>query len=143
MKRQINPISLLLYLVVLLALVYLVFSFAVPSGGELSYSQVLDLFESQDVRSFSLTADGNLTLELYSQGEGSRVRASIGDVEQFHEDLDTYIASQYAGGVLVSYDYPPEPGRFKDPAQGITDGKADGDPGLAHTGGIAERHAYA
>ena len=103
----------LLYVLVLFLLLFLVFG---PLGGSqgssLTYAQVLDLFQDQDVRRFSLTADGELTMELYSLGSEEVVTAEIGDVEQFHADLDETIARQYEDGVLTDYDYPPADDSF-------------------------------
>ena len=113
MKRQVNPVSLLLYLMVLILLLFLAFNtFDADQGGSLTYAQVLDLFADQDVRQFSLTPEGQLTMELYSKGADQLVTAQIGDVEQFHTDLDAAIAQQYQDGVLTDYNYPPADNSF-------------------------------
>ena len=107
MKRQ-NPIGGLIYAVILFLLIFLVGGvFDAPAGEQVSYAQVLELFESGDVRIFSLSADGTLSMELYSKGEEAVTTAKIGSVEQFHEDLDETIRRQAADGTLVDYDYPP------------------------------------
>ena len=107
MKRQ-NPIGGLIYAVILFLLIFLVGGvFDAPAGEQVSYAQVLELFESGDVRIFSLSADGTLSMELYSKGEEAVTTAKIGSVEQFHEDLDETIHRQAADGTLVDYDYPP------------------------------------
>lgn len=113
MKRQVNPVSLLLYLMVLILLLFLAFNtFDADQGGSLTYAQVLDLFADQDVRQFSLTPEGQLTMELYSKGADQLVMAQIGDVEQFHTDLDAAIAQQYQDGILTDYNYPPADNSF-------------------------------
>ena len=105
MKRQ-NPMGMIVYLAILaLLLLTLSSAFDRSAGDGLSYAQVLELFESGQVRSFSLRADGALTMELSGQEE--RAAAQIGDVEQFHKDLDEVIARSAADGTLVDYDYPP------------------------------------
>ena len=107
MKRQ-NPIGGLIYAVILFLLIFLVGGvFDAPAGEQVSYAQVLELFESGDVRQFSLSGDGALTMELYSKGEDSVTTARIGSVEQFRADLDEIIEAQSADGTLVDYDYPP------------------------------------
>ena len=107
MKRQ-NPIGGLIYAVILFLLIFLVGGvFDAPAGEQVSYAQVLELFENGDVRIFSLSADGTLSMELYSKGEEAVTTAKIGSVEQFHEDLDETIRRQAADGTLVDYDYPP------------------------------------
>ena len=76
---------------------------------QLSYSEVLDLFETEQVESFVLEGS-TLTLTLRdADSNTSSPYAKIGDTETFHKDLDALIAEQSAGGVLTSYDYLPEP----------------------------------
>ena len=107
MKRQ-NPIGGLIYAVILFLLLFLVSGFfEAPAGDRVSYARMLELFEAGDVRTFSLSGDGSLSMELYSKGEGSVTTAKIGSVDQFHADLDAVIAAQSADGTLVDYDYPP------------------------------------
>jgi len=108
LKQQRNPLGMLLYLGILLLLLFSVSGLLTGGqSGDLSYAAVLDLFEAEDVRQFSLSADGELIMELYSKGEGALASARIGSVEQFHADLDSLIASQSEAGILVDYDYPP------------------------------------
>jgi len=108
LRQQRNPFGMMLYLGILLLLLFSITDFLNPAPAEtLSYADVLELFEAEDVRQFSLSADGDLVMELHSKGEDELAYASIGSVEQFHADLDTLIAHQSADGTLVDYDYPP------------------------------------
>ena len=108
MKKQMNPMGMLAYLGVLVLLLLVLSQVLIPSAGDqLTYAQVVELFEAGDVRKFSLTSDGDLTMELYSKGEGQTASASIGSTEQFHQDLDSLIRRQAADGTLEDYDYPP------------------------------------
>ena len=108
MKQQRNPAGMLAYLGLLLILLFSVTNLFSPDLTEsLSYADVLALFEAEDVRQFSLSADGNLVMELYSKGESDPAYASIGSVDQFHTDLDKLIDQQSRDGILVDYDYPP------------------------------------
>ncbi len=106
MKRQRNPVGVLIYVGILLLLLFFV-SNSLLSGQDdsLSHAEVLQLFEKEDVRQFTLSADGQLVLELYSKGEGELVFTRIGSVEQFHTDLDALIAAQSEAGVLKDYNY--------------------------------------
>ncbi|MBP3634373.1 MAG: ATP-dependent zinc metalloprotease FtsH [Oscillospiraceae bacterium] len=72
----------------------------------LSYADVLEIFRSEDVKSFTLSAEGELTMQIHSGDE--ILRAEIGDVDLFHEDLDELIDAQYEAGVLEDYHYLPE-----------------------------------
>ena len=103
-----KPLGGLIYVLVLLILFAVVTQlFSLGGGDELPYSQVLSYFETGSVRSFTLSADGALSMKVTEGGEEKTVATHIGDVEQFHADLDETIKAQHAGGILESYDYPP------------------------------------
>ena len=108
MKRQMKPLGGLVYVLVLLILFAVVTQlFSLGGGDELPYSQVLSYFETGSVRSFTLSADGALSMKVTEGGEEKTVATHIGDVEQFHADLDETIKAQHDSGMLESYDYPP------------------------------------
>ena len=108
MKRQMKPLGGLVYVLVLLLIFAVVTQlFSLGGGDELPYSQVLSYFETGSVRSFTLSADGALSMKVTEGGEEKTVATHIGDVDQFHADLDETIKAQHAGGILESYDYPP------------------------------------
>ena len=99
----------LLFLVVVAVLVLVVGRLTSSPAKQLSYSEVLDLFETEQVESFVLEGS-TLTLTLRdADANTSSPYAKIGDTETFHKDLDALIAEQSAGGILTSYDYLPEP----------------------------------
>ena len=100
--------TILLVAVLALVLVVLSSSLLTQNGSRLAYSDVLDLFENEQVESFVLQGD-TLTLTLYgSEAEqAGTATAKIGDIETFHKDLDETIAAQSAAGVLKSYNYLP------------------------------------
>ena len=107
MKKQLNPMGMLAYLAVMVVVLLLSRVLTPAAEQQLTYAQVLEVFDAGDVRKFSLSADGELTMELYSKGEGQTVEASIGSTEQFHQDLDGLIHQQSSDGTLEDYDYPP------------------------------------
>ena len=108
MKKQVNPLSIGLYVLVLVLMLGLLGNlFAGSRRNQLTYAQVLDLFAQKDVQEFSLDGDGNLAMQLHSQKEGQLVYADIGSVEQFHQDLDDLIHAQKAEHIIEDYDYPP------------------------------------
>ena len=108
MKRQMKPLGGLVYVLVLLLIFAVVTQlFSLGGGDELPYSQVLSYFETGSVRSFTLSADGALSMKVTEGGEEKTVATHIGDVDQFHADLDETIKAQHAGGILESYDYSP------------------------------------
>ena len=110
MKRR-NPIGAIIYLVILVLLLSTLLGQFGRTGEEaLSYAQVVEIFRSEDVKEFTLSAEGVLTMELHSSSEP--VFAEIGDVDLFHADLDDLIDSQYEAGILKDYNYLPEDTSF-------------------------------
>ena len=106
MKKQFHPTGGLIYLAVVVALLFLTSNFLAGGlGTQPSYAQILEYFETEDVRNFTLSKDGTLTMELYSKGAEELVTAKVGDVEQFHKDLDALIQQQSEDEILVDYNY--------------------------------------
>ena len=74
------------------------------------YSQVLSLFDQEQVRSFVVKGD-SLTLYLNSPYEGkTTLSTALGDPDAFRRELGDTIREQTASGVLESYDFLPEQG---------------------------------
>ncbi len=107
MKQHKSPLNILPLLLIILLLASFFWNPLSGSEQPLSYAQVLALFEAEDVRVFSLSADGDLALQLHSGKENEILSAKIGSVEQFHADLDETIRSQHEAGILEDYHYPP------------------------------------
>ena len=100
--------TILLVAVLALVLVVLSSSLLTQNGSRLAYSDVLDLFENEQVESFVLQGDTlTLTLNGSDAEQAGTATAKIGDIETFHKDLDETIAAQSAAGVLKSYNYLP------------------------------------
>ena len=110
MTQQPKTLRLLLLLFVLVLIFASVSSsfFGADRAASLAYSDVLDLFEQEQVESFVLTGN-SLSLHLREEKNGSKdVSVKLGDVETFHADLDETIAQQKASGTLKSYNYLPD-----------------------------------
>ncbi len=71
------------------------------------YSDIRDLFESEQVQSFTLTGD-TLCLTLREPDEtGSTIRTfEIASFSVFYQDFNDLVTEQYEQGILESYDYP-------------------------------------
>ncbi len=70
-----------------------------------TYSEVVELFESQQVESFSI-AGTELTMKLREPYEGNRELTKVLlDVDQFVADLGDTIRAQKEAGILTEYDY--------------------------------------
>ena len=70
-----------------------------------TYSEVVELFENQQVESFSI-AGTELTMTLREAYEGKReLTKTLLDVDQFVADLGETIRQQKEAGILTEYDY--------------------------------------
>ncbi|MCD7749400.1 MAG: ATP-dependent zinc metalloprotease FtsH [Oscillospiraceae bacterium] len=92
-----------LILVVLLATVYSLTG--TSTTVTVTYSEVIDLFDNQQVESFVVSGD-DLYLYLREPYEGvTEIVKTLRDVNQFNEDLGDTIKEQKAAGILTEYDY--------------------------------------
>ena len=101
-------ISILLYVVILaLAFSWMLGIFG-NSGSDLTYSQILEQFELENVRSF-VVQDNYIYLELYAPYKGElSVSASLSDVGRFRDEMWELIQSQKENGILQTYDFLPD-----------------------------------
>ncbi len=93
------------YALVLVLLLATVFSFTnTNKAAELSYSQIIDLFEDKQVESFVISGN-ELYLYLREPYEGhTEISRNLRDVDQFYADLGDLIRQQKDSGVLTEYD---------------------------------------
>ena len=104
MKKR-RPISIFIYLAVLALIFWLALELFSGAGNAIAYSEVVKLFENEQVKSFVLE-DEKLHLELYSAYNGkTSVTTGIADATVFRQELGELIEKQYASGVLQSYDF--------------------------------------
>ena len=74
---------------------------------DLSYSQIVDLFEQEQVKSF-VVKDKTITLELHNPYQGStKLTCNMADAESFRQEMWSILQAQTASGVLESYDFKP------------------------------------
>ena len=107
-NRRIIPI--IIYAVVLV----LVFSWTTglfsQKSATLSYSQVVELFRDEQVKSF-VVKDQTITMELRSPINGqSTVTTTLADPQSFRLEMNDLLQSQSQSGALQSYDFVPEKG---------------------------------
>ena len=98
-------------LVVYVAALVLVFSWvsslAVPKTNAIPYSEVVELLQQEQVKSF--TVKGNtITLELRTPYNGkTQIQTELAQPESFRQEMEELLKEQYASGVLTSYDFQP------------------------------------
>ncbi len=89
------------YVIILLFLVVLVTALLqTQNESTVTYSQVVDAFESEKVTSFTIT-DGNLQAKLK---DNSVLEYSVSDTEMFWNDMGDLIREQHKQGIITSYD---------------------------------------
>ena len=79
------------------------------SGGkdQLAYSEVVNLFRNEQVKSFEVQ-DDVIALELHTPYNGkTTLTTSVGDADKLHEDLGDLFAQQSERGVLQKYHFYP------------------------------------
>ena len=107
MKKRLF-LSVPMYLIILVLLFSII---TVIFGGrvdDLSYSQVLELFHTERVKSF-VVEENTIHLELHGSYEGkSALTCRLADPEGFHRQMQAVLEEQSKSGVLQSYDFLPE-----------------------------------
>ena len=77
---------------------------------DLSYSQVLELFRAEQVKSFTVE-ENTIYLELHEPYNGkTKLTCNMADPEGFHQQMQAVFDVQTQSGVLESYDFLPESG---------------------------------
>ncbi len=78
------------------------------SLDQLPYSQIVELFEEEQVKSFRVQ-DGTIALKLYNPYNGkTSLTASLANAESFRLELSGLFREQSESGILESYDFLPE-----------------------------------
>lgn len=107
MKKRIN-LAPIIYICIMLLVFTLVLGLFSSKDNGLAYSQVVQLFYDQQVKSFTVE-DDTITLSLHSQYNGkTKISAGLADPEGFRQDMWELLQSQTESGVLESYDFIPQ-----------------------------------
>ncbi len=101
-------------MIIYVAVLVLVFSWTTglfsQKSATLSYSQVVDLFRAEQVKSF-VVEDQTITMELYTPISGkSSVTTTLADPQSFRLEMNDLLKSQRESGVLQGYDFVPQKG---------------------------------
>ncbi len=104
MKKR-NSFMLILYVAVLVLIFSLVMGVFGNLGSGLPYSQVVELFKDEQVKSFAIM-DGTICLQLHAPYKGeTELEANMADADAFRREMWDIIQAQSASGVLESYDF--------------------------------------
>ena len=102
-NRRIIPT--IVYLVLLVAVFAWVSGLFTQSQDQIPYSEVLKLFQNQQVKSF-VVDDDVITMNLYEPYAGqTTVTATLADTDRFRAEMDDLFVEQYNSGVLESFHF--------------------------------------
>ncbi len=74
----------------------------------LAYSEVVGLFQAEQVKSFEVQ-DDIIAMELHTAYNGkTSLSASLGDTDQFHAEMNDLFRQQKEAGILVKYHFYPD-----------------------------------
>ena len=107
MKKR-SLISVLIYLLILgVAFSWMLGLFDIGNSG-LTYSQVVQLFRAEQVRSFTVQ-DDRIYLNLYAPVNGDdAIVATLADAESFRQEMWETLQAQSEAGILEYYDFAPD-----------------------------------
>ena len=110
MKNRKQQIPFYFYLIGLVLILSLVTGNLAGRANDLSYSDVVALFENEQVKSF-VVSQNTIALELHSPVNGkSELTEHLADPESFRSEMMDLLRDQKARGILESYDFVPEKG---------------------------------
>ena len=101
MKNR-RPSFLILYVVILLLLFSWMLGIFGDKGNGLTYSQVVAMFDQEQVRSFTVEGD---TIYLQLQNSEDTLVGTVADAESFRREMWETIQSQSEAGILESYNF--------------------------------------
>ena len=108
--KQRRPLPLIIYLAVLALAFSWVTNLFSNGGNTVPYSDVLHLFQTEQVKSFLVEGD-RLKMELYEPyGDSTTVTTTLADPYSFRGDMNELFQDQYDRGILTSYDFIAEEG---------------------------------
>ena len=109
MKKQ-SFLGVIIYLVILVVLCGWLLGFFGSGSGDLTYSQVVELFQQEQVKSFTVQ-DERIYLSLHNSYKGkTELVANLADAERFRAEMWDLIQTQKAANILESYDFIPDSG---------------------------------
>ena len=104
-KRRPGVSILPLMLIVILCVSWLT---QLNQRDEMTYDEMVQLFEQQKVEAFRFTDSSTLMLQV--KGSDQPIRCRIHDYTLFYSDLNDLVKEQKAAGIIKSYSYPPPEG---------------------------------
>ena len=108
MKNRKQQFPLIIYLIGLMLLMSFLMNAFGGNSGDLSYSDIVTLFETEQVKSFTVSQD-TIRLELHNPVDGkTELTEHLADPESFRLEMMDLLRDQKERGILESYDFVPE-----------------------------------
>ena len=105
-KRRAIPVF--IYVLILALIFSLVSTLLAGNQDDLAYSDLVRLFEAEEVQSFYVSGD-TIVLNLYHPYQGkTELKTTIADSDAFRREMWDLIQAQRAAGILESYDFEAE-----------------------------------
>ena len=103
-------VPMFVYVLLLVAVFSWVNELFTENVNQLAYSQVVELFRTEQVKSFEVE-DGILTMELHGTLDGeSTIHSALADPDSFRTEMSELLTQQVESGVLEYYHFYPEQG---------------------------------
>ena len=103
-------ITIILYIAVLALLFSWMLGLFGTGGKELTYSQVVELFQKEQVRSFTVEGE-YISMKLYNPYDGeTQIGTTLAQPELFRQEMWELIRQQSEANILESYNFLPEKG---------------------------------
>ena len=110
MEKRKKHVPILLYLLALALLLSWSMGVFDGMGADLSYSDIVTLFEKEQVKSF-VVSDNEIKLKLHTPLDGeTELTAHLADPESFRAEMMDLLLDQKEQGILTSFDFLPESG---------------------------------
>ena len=105
-NRKSSPF--LIYIIVMFLIMSWVSGFFGDGTDDLTYSEVVSLFQNEQVKSFEVQ-DDIIAMELHSPYNGkTSLTVSIGNADRFREELGEIYTNQSIRGIVESYHFHPD-----------------------------------
>ena len=106
MKKR-RSLGVVVYLLVMALLMSWALGFLGGGKGDLSYSQVVELFRTEQVKTFTVQ-DQTIYMTLYAPVNGeTEVATTLADPESFRQEMHELFLEQTDKGILLDYDFVP------------------------------------
>ena len=109
----------IIFYVVLIAVFILASNFLIDQNKDdkQTYSSIVELFEDEKVKSFTIKADNTIVIKTHEilnddgslKEDSNEITFRFRDISLFYNDLNKLVQEQRKAGIIEEYDYEPQP----------------------------------